>query len=131
MFTSSDPGYVDLTSPAGIGIGAIVYNYDGAVYASDEARMLAEMGDMKFKLGQLTQNSYEEIFLSPNLLDPLEDSFALSAPMCNDCAYEPFCGADPVFHYGMQKVYVGRTPETKLCDRNRTKESSEGKMCVR
>src|SRR3546814_3005246 len=66
MFTSSDPGYVDLTSPAGIGIGAIVYNYDGAVYASDEARMLAEMGDMKFKLGQLNQNSYEEIFLSPN-----------------------------------------------------------------
>src|SRR3546814_3625983 len=109
MFTRSVPGYVDLTSPAGSGIGAIVYNYDGAVYASDEARMLAEMGDMKFKLGQLNQNSYEEIFLSPNLLDPLEDSFALSAPMCNDCAYEPFCGADPVFHYGMHKAYVGRS----------------------
>src|SRR3546814_1643578 len=118
MFTSSDPGYVDLTSPAGIGIGAIVYNYDGAVYASDEARMLAEMGDMKFKLGQLNQNSYEEIFLSPNLLDPLEDSFALSAPMCNDCAYEPFCGADPVFHYGMHKDYVGRKPESEFCHRN-------------
>jgi hypothetical protein len=34
--TSEDPGYVDLMSPAGIGIGAVVYNYDGHVYASDE-----------------------------------------------------------------------------------------------
>ena len=44
MLTNDDPGYVDLTSPAGIGIGALVYNYDGDVYASDEGRMLAEMG---------------------------------------------------------------------------------------
>lgn len=118
MFTSSDPGYVDLMSPSGIGIAAVVYNYDGAVYASDEARMLAEMGETKFKLGQLNKNSYEEIFLSPNLLDPLEESFAFSAPMCNDCAYEPYCGADPVFHYGMYKDYLGRKPESEFCRRN-------------
>jgi hypothetical protein len=36
-------GYVDLQSPAGIGIGGIVFNYDGDVYASDASRMLAEM----------------------------------------------------------------------------------------
>jgi hypothetical protein len=36
MLTNADPGYVDLTSPAGIGIGALVYNYDGDIYASDE-----------------------------------------------------------------------------------------------
>jgi uncharacterized protein len=30
MFSNRDPGYVDLTSPAGIGLGALVYNYDGA-----------------------------------------------------------------------------------------------------
>lgn len=118
MFTSTDPGYVDLMSPAGIGIGAVVYNYDGAVYASDEARMLAEMGDTKFKIGQLNQNSYEEIFLSPNLLDPLDESFAYSAPMCNDCAFEPYCGADPVFHHGIYKDYVGRKPESEFCRRN-------------
>ncbi len=52
MLTNDDPGYVDLTSPAGIGIGAIVYNYDGDVYASDEGRMLAEMGDTTFRLGE-------------------------------------------------------------------------------
>lgn len=118
MLSSDDPGYVDLMSPSGIGIGAVVYNYDGDVYASDESRMLAEMGVDKFKLGKVLENSYEEIFSSPNLLDPLEESFAYSVPMCNDCAFEPYCGADPVFHYALHKDYVGRKPESEFCSRN-------------
>ena len=77
MLTNDDPGYVDLTSPAGIGIGALVYNYDGDVYASDEGRMLAEMGDKTFRLGNLHDDSYAELILSDALLDPLEESFAL------------------------------------------------------
>lgn len=118
MLTSSDPGYVDLMSPAGIGIGAVVYNYDGAVYASDESRMLAEMGHDRFKLGNVLTNTYEDIFLSNNLLDPLEESFAYSAPMCNDCAFEPYCGADPVFHFSRFGDFLGRKPESEFCRRN-------------
>jgi uncharacterized protein len=45
LLTDVPIGYVDLRSPAGIGLGALVYNYDGRVFASDEGRMLAEMGD--------------------------------------------------------------------------------------
>lgn len=118
MLTSEDPGYVDLTSPSGIGIGAVAYNYDGYVYASDESRMLGEMGDSQFRLGKILENSYEEIFSSPSLLEPLEASFAYSAPMCNDCAFEPYCGADPVFHYKVSHDYVGRKPESEFCSRN-------------
>ena len=118
MLTNVDPGYVDLTSPSGIGIGAIVYNYDGDVYASDESRMLAEMGDTTFRLGNLHSDSYEEIMLSDALLQPLEQSFALSAPMCNDCAFEPYCGADPVYHYATSGDFVGRKPVSDFCRRN-------------
>lgn len=118
MLTSMDPGYVDLMSPSGIGIGAIVYNYDGGVYASDEGRMLAEMGDQTFKLGELMHNSYEEILLSPKLLDPLEQSFALSSPQCTDCAFEPYCGSDPVYHWAQHRDYVGRKPESEFCRKN-------------
>jgi uncharacterized protein len=117
MFTSQDPGYVDLMSPAGIGIAAVVYNYDGDVYASDEGRMLAEMGDHHFRLGNVRQN-YEEIFLSPTLLEPIEDSFSESAPMCADCAFVSWCGADPVLHWGLYKDYLGRKPESEFCRRN-------------
>lgn len=118
MLTSDDSGFVDLMSPTGIGIKAIVYNYDGAVYASDESRMLAEMGDHTFRLGNLATDSYDDVFLSEALLNPLEDSFAGSVPMCDECAFEPYCGADPVFHHATQGDYVGRKAESAFCQRS-------------
>ena len=118
MLTNDDPGYVDLTSPAGIGIGAVVYNYDGDVYASDEGRMLAEMGDTTFRLGNLHEDSYEEIMLSEALLAPLEESFTQSAPMCVDCAFEPYCGADPTYHHATGGDFVGRKPDSGFHRRN-------------
>ncbi|MDN5882285.1 MAG: His-Xaa-Ser system radical SAM maturase HxsB, partial [Nitrosospira sp.] len=117
MLTSDTPGYVDLMSPAGIAIKGIVYNYDGGIYASDESRMLAEMGDETFRLGDLATNSYEDVFLSDALLDPLEQSFAYSAPMCNQCAFEPYCGADPVFHHAVYGDFLGRKAESAFCKR--------------
>ena len=120
MLTPFDTGYVDLMSPAGMGIGAVVYNYDGDVYASDESRMLAEMGDKTFCMGNVHRDSYEQLFLSDALLDPLEESFAASAPMCSDCAFEPYCGAEPVFHYATQGDFVGRKPLSGFCEKNMT-----------
>jgi His-Xaa-Ser system radical SAM maturase HxsB len=118
MLTPFQPGYVDLMSPAGIGIGAVVYNYDGDVYASDESRMLAEMGDKTFCLGNVHEHSFAEIFTSDALLDPLESSFAASAPGCAWCAFEPYCGADPVFHHATQHNAVGKKPLSAFCNRN-------------
>ncbi|BDB29442.1 His-Xaa-Ser system radical SAM maturase HxsB [Cupriavidus sp. TA19] len=117
MMSAEDPGFVDLMNPAGAGIAAVVFNYDGDVYASDESRMLREMGDTTFRLGNVHQNSYEEIFTSDALLTALEDSFTSSAPMCSDCAFEPWCGADPVFHHGMYGDVLGRKPESDFCKR--------------
>ncbi|WP_110968811.1 His-Xaa-Ser system radical SAM maturase HxsB [Pseudomonas huaxiensis] len=118
MLTSNDPGYVDLMNPAGAGIAAIVFNYDGSVYASDESRMLAEMGDQTFRLGDILTDSYEDIILSDVLLDSLEQSFTLSAPMCSDCAFEPYCGAEPVFHHAIFKDVLGRKADSPFCKRN-------------
>lgn len=118
ILTPFETGYVDLMSPAGIGIGAIVYNYDGDVYASDEARMLAEMGDTAFRLGNVHSDKYEEIFLADSLLEAIESSFSSSAPMCSECAFEPYCGADPVYHYATQKDFVGHKPTSGFCSRN-------------
>jgi uncharacterized protein len=118
MLTSEPSGFVDLVSPAGIGIKAIVYNYDGVVYASDESRMLAEMGDMTFRLGQLATDTYEQVMLSDNLLGPIEASMTTSVPMCDECAFEPYCGADPVYHHAVFGDVVGRKPESAFCARN-------------
>jgi uncharacterized protein len=118
MLTPFNPGYVDLQSPAGLGIAALVYNYDGDVYASDEGRMLAEMNDKTFRLGNVLSDSYEQLLLSDNLLDAIEQSFAASAPMCSECAFEPYCGADPVYHHATQGDFVGRKPSSGFCRRN-------------
>lgn len=118
MLTPLQTSYVDLMSPAGIGIAAIVYNYDGVVYASDESRMLAEMGNSQFALGNVHDDSYEEILLSDRLLEPLEQSFANSVPGCGWCAFEPYCGADPVFHHATQGDAVGKKPLSAFCNRH-------------
>lgn len=117
MLTTQDSGFVDLMNPAGIGIAAVTFNYDGDVYASDESRMLKEMGDTSFKLGNVHKNSYKEIFTSDALLNALDESFTLSAPMCSDCAFEQYCGADPVFHHAMFGDYLGKKPESEFCKR--------------
>lgn len=118
MLTPQNPGYVDLQSPTGIGISAIVYNYDGGVYASDEARMLAEMNDQSFRLGKLGQDSYEQMFLSNTLLDALESGVAESSPMCSECAFVPYCGADPVYHHATQRDLTGNKALSGYCTRN-------------
>src|SRR2546423_1572698 len=85
ILTPFSTGYVDLQSPAGAGIGVAVYNYDGDVYATDESRMLAEMGEEQFKLGNVHQNSYEGIFGGETLRTITASSCVAAMPGCSDC----------------------------------------------
>lgn len=117
LLTNDPGGYVDLATPTGAGLGALVYNYDGDVYASDEGRMLREMGDLTFKLGSVREHSYRDLILSDALLDAVEASFAPSNPMCSECAFEPFCGSDPVIHHTTQGDMTGFKPLSEFCDR--------------
>jgi hypothetical protein len=38
--------------------------------------------------------------------------------MCTDCAFEPFCGSDPVFHHATTGDALGRKPLSAFCRRN-------------
>lgn len=118
ILTPFSPGYVDLMTPSGIGLAGVIYNHDGTVYASDEGRMRAEMNDYTFRLGNVHENSFEELFGSDALLTPIEESFAASVPMCSDCAYFPYCGSEPVYHHATQGDFVGFKPRSGFCQRN-------------
>lgn len=115
MFGLRGNGYIDLQSPAGLGIAGIVYNYDGAIYASDEGRMLAEMGDHTFRLGHLDEDSFESVMTRAQLVAMLEDTMLEGVPMCSDCAFLPYCGADPVFHRATQGDLIGHKAFSAFC----------------
>lgn len=117
LMTPFGHGYVDLRSPTGAGLGAIVYDYDGWAYPSDEARMLAAMGDRRFALGRMDQ-PVEAWLASPAMQQILSAGVAETLPTCADCAYVPLCGADPIDHYARQGDCVGHRPTSEFCARH-------------
>jgi His-Xaa-Ser system radical SAM maturase HxsB len=119
MLSDRPTSYVDLRSPAGAGLGALVYNYDGRVFASDEGRMLAEMGDTTFELGHVNSATYSSLVLSDKLIDLIATSMTQAAPECVDCVFEPHCGADPVYHHATQRDPVGIKPLSDFCGRHK------------
>ena len=119
MLSDRPIGYVDLRSPAGIGLGALVYNYDGKVFASDEGRMLAEMGDRAFELGDLLIDDYRSLVFSEKLVGLIGNTLAQCVPQCSSCAFEPHCGAEPVYHHATQGDAVGIKPLSEFCARQK------------
>lgn len=120
MLTPFSTGFVDLQSPAGIAIAGVIYDYDGDVYVSDEGRMLASVGDKKFKIGNVSTDSYQEIFNGKYLHSLMEDSIAESLPDCSTCAYLSYCGADPVRNYSEQNDIVGNRTISEICNKNKS-----------
>ncbi|MHB1272202.1 MAG: His-Xaa-Ser system radical SAM maturase HxsB [Rhodanobacter sp.] len=114
LLTPFSHGYVDLRSPTGAGLGAVVYDYDGRVYPSDEARMLASMGDHAFALGRVDENVSAWLD-SPAMQRVLAAGVAEALPTCADCAYVPLCGADPIDHYARQGDTTGHRPTSDFC----------------
>jgi uncharacterized protein len=56
--------------------------------------------------------------LSEQLLQPLEQSLTMSVPMCSTCAFEPYCGADPVYHHATMNDFAGHKAMSGFCQRN-------------
>lgn len=95
LLSPFDAGYVDLQSPTGSGSAVLVYNYDGYVYPSDEARMLAESGDKSLRLGEIGE-PLSQLMRSPVMEELLTNSFSTQVAGCTKCAFNSFCGPDPV-----------------------------------
>lgn len=119
ILTPFSTGFVDLQSPAGIISSTIVYNYDGYVYASDESRMIAEKGDYRFQLGKI-QDSYEEIFFNDKVKEIAKHWSNECIAGCSDCAYNIYCGADPVRNYITTGDIEGFRPDSDFCKKNKS-----------
>jgi His-Xaa-Ser system radical SAM maturase HxsB len=116
ILTPFSDGYVDLQSPAGLGLNVLAYNYDGGVYASDEGRMMAEMGNDDLRLGTIDE-SYRELIMAKPFQEMLMATMTEGMPGCSDCAFQPWCGSDPSFHLRTQGDPVGHRPTSAFCQR--------------
>ena len=113
-----DAGYVNLQSPTGAGLSALIYNYDGYVYPSDEARMLLETGDSSLRLGNIGM-TIDELHSTPLQKNLIASSLVESNAECVTCAYNLFCAPDPIDAYAEFGTFFAQTNETSHCRRHK------------
>lgn len=114
ILNGEDPNFLDIRSPSGAGISAIAYNYDGLVFAGDEARMLHETGDDTFLLGKVGELTYDQMMAHPTIRALVLASNVNGRPDCVNCAYNPYCGVDGVHTYKTQGSISGRMRESTV-----------------
>ena len=109
-------GFVDLQSPAGTAISGIIYDVDGDIFVSDEARMLKRAdGDSHFCLGNVNSSSRHSIFNTDRIKEIAGSSVIESLPGCAWCVFQSFCGCDPVRNYHLWGDYVSHKPTDPYC----------------
>jgi uncharacterized protein len=80
--------------------------------------MLAEMGDRSFRLGNVHHDSYENVFGGDTLRALTNASCVETLPGCSECAFAPFCGADPIWNWATQGDPIGHRPTSQFCAKN-------------
>ncbi len=115
ILTEFDPNHLDFRSPCGAGIGQLAYNYNGDVYTCDEGRMMSMMDDESFRLGNIKENTYQEIVGSPVTRTLCTASCLEAQPHCADCVYKPYCGVCPIYNYSEQGNIFGQMPTNERC----------------
>jgi uncharacterized protein len=115
ILAGEDPNFLDIRSPGGAGIGQLAYNYDGKIFSSDEGRMLHEMGDSSFMLGDVRTSRYREIVGHPTVRAMSLASNLDSQPDCVNCAYQPYCGTQPEHNHKTLGTMFGRMRESSMC----------------
>jgi His-Xaa-Ser system radical SAM maturase HxsB len=125
-----DPNFLDVRSPCGAAIGQVAYSYDGKIFTCDEGRMLHEMGDDTFLVGEVAtpdadakadaadaafRKRYREVMSHDTVRAMAVASNLDAQPDCVNCTYQPYCGACPVHNHKTQGSIFGRMRESSLC----------------
>ena len=107
--------YMELRSPCGGAIGQMAYYYDGNIYTCDEGRMLSEMGNDSFKLGNVMKNTYKDLMKCDCTKAMCVSSCIECLPYCSNCVYMPYCGTCPVINLAQDNNIFARKPKEFRC----------------
>lgn len=107
--------YMELRSPCGASIGQIAYYPDGNIFTCDEGRMLHEMGDSTFKLGNVFENNFNDLINCDVTKAVCYASMLETIPSCSDCVYQSYCGTCPVVNYANNNDLIEKEPNGYKC----------------
>lgn len=107
--------YMELRSPCGASVGQVAYYADGDIFTCDEGRMLHEMGDHTFRLGNVFENTYADIINNGVCKTVCASSILETIPTCCDCVYQPYCGTCPVVNYAKSHDIIEKGPRGYRC----------------
>lgn len=110
--------YMELRSPCGASLGQLAYYVNGDVFTCDEGRMMYEMGDSSFRLGNVFSDTYRDLITSPSCRALCLASNLESIPGCCDCVYQPYCGVCPVINKAMFNDIIAKAPNYYRCKIN-------------
>lgn len=112
ILAKTDPNHPEWRSPCGAGVGRLAYDTNGDVYTCAEGMLLGNTYSDIFKLGNVLENSYENLVSSRLTKTMCTASCTESLPGCEQCIYQPYCGVCPVFnYYNYGDIYPGSDNE--------------------
>jgi His-Xaa-Ser system radical SAM maturase HxsB len=113
VLRSGSDRHVDIRNPNPVAADYVVIDHDGTIFPTDEARMMARVGQINLSIGNVASG------LDREKIDQLNAScFNDLDPDCQHCAYQPYCGTDQIDSVSRHgRVDVPR-PETWFCQRH-------------
>ena len=115
MLAGTSSNYMELRSPCGASVGQLAYFYDGNIYTCDEGRMLSEMGDTSFRLGNVDTDDYGSLMQSDVCRTVCVASLLEGQLNCCDCVYQPYCGVCPVDTLAHEKDLFSKEVRNYRC----------------
>lgn len=95
IFSPFNDGFVDMQNPCALGQMCILVKQNGDVYPSDESRMISEMGNEHWKMGNINDKNCL-VTMREKRAEILENGRLENYEECKACVYSPFCYADPI-----------------------------------
>lgn len=96
-------GFVDMQNPCALGQMCMIVKQNGDIYPSDESRMISEMGNEYWKMGNINNSDCLET-IKEKRTEILENGKLENYEECKECAYSPFCYADPIKKWYIQNI---------------------------
>ena len=102
IYSAFNDGFVDMQNPCALGQMCMIVDQHGDVYPCDEARMISEMGDKKWKMGNL-QDKDCLIKIAEMQKFIRNTGNIYKKKNCENCVYKTLCFADPIREWYINK----------------------------